>query len=297
MNLQQKIVEVRKVAEGFSKDKKGYDYTYVTGNQILAKIKDKMNELNLLLMPETKVGEWTTYDYKTASGKEKTDFIVSGEMSYTWIDGDNPEDRLTVSWAYYGQQDDISKAYGSALTYSERYFWLKALGLPTDEDDPDGRQRNGNGGQVGSKSQGNSKAPGGQPSSSQGPKDTKDTRAVSESQIKRMFGKAQGDADLVRKVCENHDYKDPADVKRFDYDKIVDEIEALAGKEQSPKMASEADINALVAMSKALKLSPQEMKELMKELYRAGSSKELTKEQAEDLLAYLEESELEAATA
>jgi hypothetical protein len=139
MNLYQKIVEVRKIAEGFTKDGASYGYTYVTGNQVLGKIKDKMNELNLLLFPSTKMGEHHTHAYKTAKGKDALDFVVKGEMSYTWINGDEPLEREVVSWAYYGQQDDISKAFGSALTYSERYFLLKCLGLPTDEDDPDAK--------------------------------------------------------------------------------------------------------------------------------------------------------------
>lgn len=137
MNLYQKIVEVRKVAKGFQKDGKGYNYKYVTGDQVLAKIRDKMNELNLLLIPSTKLGEHHLHNYKTSKGKEVTDFIVSGEMSYTWINGDKPDEVFKVDWAYYGQMDEISRAYGSALTYSERYFLLKCLGLPTDEDDPD----------------------------------------------------------------------------------------------------------------------------------------------------------------
>lgn len=139
MNLYQKIVEVRKIAEGFSKDGASYNYKYVTGNQVLAKIKDKMNELNLLLFPSTKTGEHHTHAYKTAKGKDVLDFVVKGEMSYTWINGDEPSEREVISWSYYGQQDDISKAFGSALTYSERYFLLKCLGLPTDEDDPDAK--------------------------------------------------------------------------------------------------------------------------------------------------------------
>lgn len=142
MNLYQKIVEVRKVAEGFNKDGKSYGYSYVTGNQVLGKIKDKMNELNLLLIPSTKTGEHHTHAYKSAKGKDVLDFVVKGEMSYTWINGDEPSEREVVSWAYYGQQDDISKAFGSALTYSERYFLLKCLGLPTDEDDPDAKPDN-----------------------------------------------------------------------------------------------------------------------------------------------------------
>lgn len=139
MNLWQKIVDVRKVAEGFNKDGASYGYKYVTGNQVLSKIKDKMNEHNLLLFPSTQVGEHHTHAYKTAKGKDALDFVVKGEMSYTWINGDEPTERETVTWAYYGQQDEISKAYGSGLTYSERYFLLKCLGLPTDEDDPDAK--------------------------------------------------------------------------------------------------------------------------------------------------------------
>lgn len=140
LNLYQKIVQVRQVAEGFSKDKSSFGYSYVSGNQVLSKIKDKMNELNLLLLPSTQVGEHHTHAYKTSKGKDVLDFIVKGEMSYTWINGDNPEERETITWAYYGQQDEISKAYGSGLTYSERYYLLKSLGLPTDEDDPDAKK-------------------------------------------------------------------------------------------------------------------------------------------------------------
>ncbi|MDY8046539.1 ERF family protein [Paenibacillus polymyxa] len=142
LNLWQKIVQVRQIAEGFSKDKSSYGYSYVSGNQVLSKIKDKMNELNLLLMPSTRVGEHHTHAYKTAKGKDVVDFIVKGEMSYTWINGDAPDEREVVTWAYYGQQDEISKAYGSGLTYSERYYLLKSLGLPTDEDDPDAKPKN-----------------------------------------------------------------------------------------------------------------------------------------------------------
>ncbi|MCP3810037.1 ERF family protein [Paenibacillus sp. Lou8.1] len=141
LNLYQKIVKVRQVADSFSKDASGYGYSYVSGNQVLLKIKDKMNELNLLLIPSTTVGEHHTHAYKTSKGKDALDFIVKGNMTYTWINGDVPEEREVVSWAYYGQQDEISKAYGSGLTYSERYFLLKCLGLPTDEDDPDAKPK------------------------------------------------------------------------------------------------------------------------------------------------------------
>jgi len=142
MNLWQKIVDVRKSIGTLHKDREGYNYEYVTGNQILGKIKDKMNELNLILQPSTESGEWKRHDYKNKYDKDKIDFIVWGQGSYTWINADNPEEREVVPFAYYGQQgDDLSQAYGTALTYAERYFLLKYFGIPTDEDDPDARER------------------------------------------------------------------------------------------------------------------------------------------------------------
>ena len=141
MNVYQKIIEVKKVVKNFLKDAetsgKG-SYTYTSGSQILSSIKEKMEEVGLLFLPvETVHRGWTTFNYRNSYGDEKTDFIVEGELYYEWINADDPNDRQRVSFEYYGQQNDISKAFGSALTYSERYLLLKSLGAPTDEDDPD----------------------------------------------------------------------------------------------------------------------------------------------------------------
>lgn len=141
MNVYQKIIEVKKVVKNFLKDAetsgKG-SYTYTSGSQILSAIKEKMEEIGLLFLPvETAHRGWTTFNYKNSYGDDKTDFIVEGELFYEWINADEPTDRQRVSFEYYGQQNDISKAFGSALTYSERYLLLKSLGAPTDEDDPD----------------------------------------------------------------------------------------------------------------------------------------------------------------
>src|SRR5690625_1734139 len=72
--------------------------------------------------------------------EDKTDFVISGDMTYVWQDSANPDDKIEIPWKLYGQQDDISKAFGSGLTYSERYFLLKFFNAPTDDDDPDTRQ-------------------------------------------------------------------------------------------------------------------------------------------------------------
>ena len=64
-------------------------------------------------------------------------------MDYHIIDSNTKED-YTIQFAAFGQQQDIAQAYGTALTYAERYFLLKLLNIPTDEDDPDAKQKNKN---------------------------------------------------------------------------------------------------------------------------------------------------------
>lgn len=207
MNLYQKIIEVRKVADGFTKDTKGYGYDYVSGNQILNKIKDKMNEVGLILQPSAQVGEHQLFCYTNSKGQEKVDIQVWGNMSYTWINAENPEEREVVSWAYYGQQDDISKSFGSALTYSERYFLLKYFGLPTDEDDPDGKDTTG--------------------------KKTKGTKVLSEAQIKRLFalGKAAGYQSVsVIDQIQKKFKKEPDQLTKLEYDQVCKGYEAKANE-------------------------------------------------------------------
>ncbi|AIY72780.1 TPA: ERF family protein [Bacillus tropicus] len=139
MNLWQKLVAIRKDIDVFVKNGKSYGYDYVTGSQILHKIKNNMDELQVILTP--KMGEHKTwqYSYKSKKGKDTTDFVIEGDGFYEWINAEKPDERETIPWKFFGQQDDISKAYGSALTYSERYFLLKFFGVPTDEDDADAK--------------------------------------------------------------------------------------------------------------------------------------------------------------
>lgn len=138
LNLHQKLLEIRKNIGSFSKDKEAYGYSYVSGKQVLSKIKGKMDELGVLLIPQIQSQEHETFDY-VSKGKEKTDFIVYGKMTYTWVNAEKPEEKIEVPFYYTGQQNDISMSFGSGLTYSERYFLMKFFNVPTDEDDPDAK--------------------------------------------------------------------------------------------------------------------------------------------------------------
>lgn len=140
LNIHQKLVEVKKGIIGFNKDTKGFGFEYVSGSQILRAIKTKMDELGVLLIPRVDYDtlHWEKHEYKTKKGEQKLDFIITMKMTYTWVNADNPNDKIEIDWVCIGQQtDDIAKAVGTAMTYNERYFLLKFLGLPTDEDDAD----------------------------------------------------------------------------------------------------------------------------------------------------------------
>ncbi len=146
LNLYQKIADVKANIDGFTKDTKGYNYTYVSGSQVLHRIRSKMIEHNLLLVPSTseenyKQIEVTRFNKKANREVTVTEFIVEMKLEYTWINGDKPEQQLIVPFYSIGQQDDVSKAHGTALTYAERYFLMKFFNIPTDEDDADAKQK------------------------------------------------------------------------------------------------------------------------------------------------------------
>ena len=54
------IYDVKANIDGFTKDTKGYNFSYVSGSQILHRIRTKMIEHNLLLVPNTTNEQWTT---------------------------------------------------------------------------------------------------------------------------------------------------------------------------------------------------------------------------------------------
>ncbi|KKB24450.1 ERF family protein [Staphylococcus carnosus] len=137
MNLFQKIADVKANIDGFTKDTKGYNYSYVSGSQVLHRIRSKMIEHNLLLVPYTEHEEII----ETKNAKGKTEHIVKLKLTYIWINADKPQEKLEVPFFAVGQQDDVSKAHGTALTYAERYFLMKFFNIPTDEDDADAKQK------------------------------------------------------------------------------------------------------------------------------------------------------------
>lgn len=147
MNIYQKLAKIRKQVEVMKRDAKGFNYTYTTEESILAKVTVQMDKLHLSLIPSivpasTVVIPYSVTETKTTSkgdvyDKNVNEILVQSDMVWTWVNNDNPDERIEVPWAMVGQQSDASQAFGSGLTYSSRYFLLKYFNIATSDADPD----------------------------------------------------------------------------------------------------------------------------------------------------------------
>ena len=147
LNIYQKVALLRDKVDVLQKNKRGYNYTYVTEDAILQKIRGLMSKLGVSLipfiMPESVHVE--PYHYtktKTTKNGEiyeehNNEFLVFGDMKYIWVNDEDPDDRIIVPWAFVGQQADAGQTFGTGLSYASRYFLLKYFNIPTIEDDPE----------------------------------------------------------------------------------------------------------------------------------------------------------------
>ncbi|WP_458732385.1 ERF family protein [Bacillus subtilis] len=141
MNIYQKLIEVRKAVPYLKKEDRGGQYSYNSSSQVVAAIREKMDELSLLLIPRIidKNVLTETVENKDQYGniKKRTTYFTELTMEYKWIDAENPEEEFIVP--FYAQGVDIAgeKGVGKALTYAEKYYLLKQFNVPTDDMDPD----------------------------------------------------------------------------------------------------------------------------------------------------------------
>ena len=130
LNLYQKLVEVRKGAIYLQKTAKGM-YAYTPGSSFIAALRGAMDKQNLLLVPNMESFELV----EVGAGKALSAKI---ELSFTWIDADEPSSTLTTRFTYLDKsKGGDCQGVGSVLTYSERYFLCKFFQIATDGDDPD----------------------------------------------------------------------------------------------------------------------------------------------------------------
>ena len=144
MNIHEKIMKIAEMAGVLRKNKKAFNFNYTPEDEILAKVTAGMKKYGVQLVPEIAPGsmhvepyEYQKFNKQTKKMEPAKELMVYGDMKMTWINTEDPTDRLEVNWAFAGQKDDLSQAFGGGLTYANRYFLLKALQIATVEDDPD----------------------------------------------------------------------------------------------------------------------------------------------------------------
>lgn len=144
MNVYEKLLKIADMAGVLQKNKSGYNYKYVTEDEIQAKITAGMKKYHVMLLPSIRPDtlkvfphQYVKFDKKLKQDVNVNEVIVSCEVEYTWTNADKPEETIKCGWAYVGQMEDASQALGAGMTYGNRYYLMKALQMATTEDDPD----------------------------------------------------------------------------------------------------------------------------------------------------------------
>ena len=127
-SLLKALSEIRKSVGILRKDQRNeaYKFNYVSSTQVLLSVREKMNELGLLLIPRID---------RTATEICGKQILTQLWMTFTWYLID-PQESFTIPWYSQGM-DTGERGIGKALTYAEKYFILKQFNIPTDEEDPD----------------------------------------------------------------------------------------------------------------------------------------------------------------
>lgn len=151
LNLYQKLAKIRSQIEVMQKSTKAFNYTYVSEEDLLAKVSALLKKYDLSLIPSIVPGSLRVESHNIAKTKLLKDkdgnqspyeenvheCIASADMTWTWVNNANPEEQLVIPWVLVGQQADAAQAVGSGLTYNFRYFLLKFFNVATPKDDPD----------------------------------------------------------------------------------------------------------------------------------------------------------------
>ncbi len=144
MNIYTKLLKIADMAGVLRKNKAGYNYSYVTEDEIQAKITAGMQKYNIMLLPNIRPDTlkvspvyYQKFDKKLKQTIDVNEVVVACEVEYIWVNADKPEEIVKCGWAYIGQMEDASQAFGAGATYGNRYYLMKALQMATIEDDPD----------------------------------------------------------------------------------------------------------------------------------------------------------------
>lgn len=139
LNLEQKMVELRKVLPYMKKEQsnKNLGYSWVKADDVWALIQPKMNELGINFRVDNESNAVIEQVIMRTRNGEKQMFLYSSDLSLVWIDTENTKDFLHSTIKAVAWQDDPAKAKGSAWTYAVKYDLFTRFSIPMGELDPD----------------------------------------------------------------------------------------------------------------------------------------------------------------
>jgi len=137
MSIYKKLHEVKKGLKYLQKDTTGHNYKYVSGSAVLGAVNPLLEQNELILKTEVLQMHTERIEVKTKYDT-KIETLFTLEMRMTFVDVETGEQDINL-WTSAGCNGD-EKGYGSALTYAERYFFLKYFNIANDEDSPEERE-------------------------------------------------------------------------------------------------------------------------------------------------------------
>ena len=140
MAIYAKLLQIQKRLKAVSKDAKAYNYDYVSGDKLLDIVRPMMDEYGLLLLPivlntSSEPITYKKWDKGSKQVIETTEVLHTIKMQMRWVDTEQTE-VIDIPFAAVGM-NQFDKGYGSALTYAERYYFLKTFHISTSRDDVD----------------------------------------------------------------------------------------------------------------------------------------------------------------
>jgi len=136
-SIYERLQRIHRQVKYIQKSQQASQYTYAGSSDVLGQIHGLMDDEKLLLLPRIVSHHVTS----SATKKGSLVYFTELEMTMTWVNTDNPGDKIESTW--YAQGVDIAgeKGVGKALTYGEKYFLLKFFNIATDDADPDAFQQ------------------------------------------------------------------------------------------------------------------------------------------------------------
>ncbi|MCP4585363.1 ERF family protein [Pseudoalteromonas sp.] len=132
LNIYQKIEYLRNNTTDWVK-RDGWKGQGVSSSTVLVQVRKIMNKIGLGVIQ--KIISYQVTPRKDAGGSGNEVFTEL-ETEFTWVNVDNIKETIVIPW--YSQGSDPSeRGVGKALTYGEKFFFLKQLTIATDKDDPD----------------------------------------------------------------------------------------------------------------------------------------------------------------